>query len=238
MSEERPHRPALDAAEIARELVAAVRDGRLDAKAVDAVLASLVRDLESRGYAMTAGDVGFRFLLQALALGGRSDAIYRMINQDEQPGYGYQLKKGATSLTEAWDANNSSSHNHFMLGQVTEWFYKDLAGIDCDPSGPGFKKIVIHPAPVGDLAWVKGGYSSIRGRIVSEWKRDGDKFTLKVSIPANTTATVFVPAKSADEVKESGKPAKQSEGVKFLGPEKDRAVFAVESGEYVFESRF
>jgi len=204
----------------------------------DAVLASLLRDVESRGYAMTAGDVGFRYLLQALASGGHSEAIYRMINQDDKPGYGYQLKKGATSLTESWDANNSSSHNHFMLGQITEWFYKDLVGIDSDPAGPGFKKIIISPQPVGDLTWARASYDSIRGRISSEWRRDGGKFTLKVTIPANTTATVFVPVKSGGEVTESGVPAGQSKGVKFQRQEKERAVYAVESGAYVFESRF
>ena len=92
------------------------------------VLAALVSDVEQHGN--TTGDIGFRYLLQAFVQGGRSDAIYRMINQDEKPGYGYELKKGETSLTESWDANLNSSHNHFMLGQITEWFYKDLAGID------------------------------------------------------------------------------------------------------------
>lgn len=187
---------------------------------------------------MTASDVGFRFLLQALALNGRSDVIYKMINQSDKPGYGYQLKMGATSLCESWDANDISSHNHFMLGQITEWFYKDLAGIDSDPAGPGFKKIIINPHPVGDLKWAKASYDSIRGRIVSDWKRDGDKFTLAVTIPANTTATVFMPAKSADGMTEGGKAARQSTGVKFLRQEKERAVFAVGSGQYVFESSF
>ena len=203
----------------------------------DAVLASLVRDVESRGWTMTAGDVGFRSLLQALAQGGRSDVIYKMINQDEKPGYGYQLKMGATSLTESWDANRSSSHNHFMLGHITEWFYKDLAGIDTDPAGPGFKKIVIHPQPVGDLTWVRASYDSIRGRIVSSWKREGGKFTLEITIPANTTATVFLPARDGGEVLEGGRPAGQSSGVQPLRQERDRAVFGVASGNYVFESR-
>ncbi|HPU56191.1 MAG TPA: family 78 glycoside hydrolase catalytic domain, partial [Verrucomicrobiota bacterium] len=90
-------------------------------------LQTILRDLESREYGPSAGDVGFRYLLQALAQSDRSDAIYRMINQDSRPGYGYQLARGATSLTEAWDANANSSHNHFMLGQVIERFYKDLA---------------------------------------------------------------------------------------------------------------
>lgn len=202
----------------------------------EAVFSSLVSDVESRGYAMTAGDVGFRFLLQALALGGRSDVIYKMINQDDKPGYGYQLKKGATSLCEAWDANNSSSHDHFMLGQITEWFYKDLVGIQPDRTGAGFRKTIINPSPVGDLQWARATYDSIHGPIACGWKRDGDHFTLTVSIPANTTATVFVPASSADKVTESGKLAQQSNSVSFLRQEKDRAVFSVESGDYTFVS--
>ena len=201
------------------------------------VFASLVSDVEAHGDSMTAGDVGFHFLLRALARGGRSDLIYKMINQEDKPGYGYQLKMGATSLCESWDANSISSHNHFMLGQITEWFYKDLAGIRTDPTGPGFKKIIINPQPVGDLTWAKAIYESIRGTIVSDWKRDGDKFTLNVTIPANTTATVFVPAKSAGRVMESGKPMKQSAGVKFLRQENDHAVYVVGSGDYTFESK-
>ena len=70
-----------------------------------------------------------------------------------------------------------------MLGQIQEWFYHDLAGIQSDPDSAGFKKIIINPQPVGDVTWVKASYNSIRGKIVSDWKRDGGKFTLKVSIP-------------------------------------------------------
>lgn len=204
----------------------------------NAVCASLVRDVEARDYAMTAGDVGFRFLLQALTLGGRSDVIYKMINQDDKPGYGYQLKMGATSLCESWDANNTSSHNHFMLGQVTEWFYKDLAGINSDPAGPGFKKIIVNPHPVGDLMWARASYNSIRGTIISDWKRERDKFTLTVTIPANTTATVFMPAKTESPVTESGVAAERSNGVNFLRRQNDRAVYEVGSGQYTFASLF
>jgi len=211
--------------------------GMVEPQHRDAVLASLVRDLELNGHAVTAGDVGFRYLLQALAQGGRSDLIYQMINQDDKPGYGYQLRMGATSLTESWDANRNSSHNHFMLGQIIEWFYKDLCGIDCDPAGPGFKKIIIRPQPVGDVTWARASYDSIRGRIVSDWKRGGDRFTLKLTIPPNTTATVFLPSKDGGEALEGGIPAGQSRGVQALRQEGDRAVFAAASGEYVFESR-
>jgi alpha-L-rhamnosidase len=203
----------------------------------NAVLASLVKDVESHDAQMTAGDIGFRFLLQALAQGDRSDLVYRMINQDEKPGYGYMLKKGETSLTEAWDANLTTSHNHFMLGHITEWFYKDLVGIDCDPAGPGFKQIIIKPNPVGDLKWAKASYDSVRGKTSTEWRRDAGKFTLNVTIPANTTATVFLPAKSAETVTEGGKTLAETAGVKFLRQENDRAVLAIESGEFNFEVR-
>jgi alpha-L-rhamnosidase len=201
-----------------------------------AVLAALLKDLEANDGQMTAGDVGFRYLLQALAQNDRSDLIYRMINQDEKPGYGYMLKMGATTLTESWNAKLTASHNHFMLGHINEWFYKDLAGIDGDPTGPGFKRIIIKPQPVGDLTWVKASYDSVRGKISSEWHREGGQFELKCRIPANTTATVFVPAKSDSAITENGKPANQAAGVKFLRQEANHAVFAVASGDYHFSA--
>ncbi len=202
------------------------------------VLNAIVQDVQRRGNALTAGDVGYRYLLRALADGGRSDVIFAMNNQSDKPGYGYQLKMGATSLTEAWNAERRSSQNHFMLGQIIEWFYHDLAGIGTDPAGPGFKKIIIRPQPVGDLTWVKADFDSIRGRIASEWKWKNGTFFLKVMIPANTTATIFVPAKPATEVTESGVPAENSQGVTFLRQEDDRMVYEVGSGQYEFHSRF
>jgi alpha-L-rhamnosidase len=211
--------------------------GLVDANNRAGVLEAIVRDVRAHTNALTAGDVGYRYLLRALAEGGRSDVIFDMNDQSDKPGYGYQLKMGATSLTEAWNARRGSSQDHFMLGQIQEWFYHDLAGISCDLAGPGFKKIIIHPQPVGDLTWVRASYKSIRGEIVSDWKRSVDKFALSVTIPPNTTATVFVPAASADAVTESGRPAMHSYGVSFLRTENGCAVFAVESGSYEFESK-
>ena len=76
-----------------------------------------------------------------------------MNNQSEKPGYGFQLKHGASSLTEAWDTGFGSSQNHFMLGQINEWFFRDLAGIQLNPEKPGFSQIIIKPALVGNLTW-------------------------------------------------------------------------------------
>ena len=123
-----------------------------------------------------------------------------------------------------------------MLGQIQEWFYHDLAGIQNAPDSAGFKKIIINPQPVGDLTWVKASFRSIRGEIISDWKLMNGTFTLKISIPANTSAMVHVPASSPDDVTEGGGPAGTSHGVTFLRLEKGRAIYNVESGDYVFKS--
>ena len=198
------------------------------------VVDAIVQDIHAHGNAWTAGDVGYRYLLRALSDGGRNDVIFEMTDQTNKPGYGMQVAKGKTSLTEAWDGG--SSQDHFMLGQIQEWFFHDLAGIQNSPDSAGFKKIIIVPHPVGNITWVRAGYDSIRGRIVSDWKRNGEKFQLNVTIPPGTTAEVFVPAKSASEVTESGKPVDQSKGVSFLRVENNCAVFQVNSGHYQFEA--
>lgn len=200
---------------------------------------SLVSDIRRRGNAFTSGEVGYRFLLGALAQEGYSDLIYAMNNQTEKPGYGYQIKKGATSLTEKWDAGVGSfgSQNHFMSGQINEWFFHDLLGIGVEADGAGFRKSIIKPMPVGDLKWAKGSYNTVSGTIRVEWKRENSTFNLKLSIPANTSATVYIPSKAENSVTENDLRAAKSKGVKFLRMEKDRAVYEVGSGEYNFESK-
>ena len=116
-----------------------------------------------------------------------------------------------------------------MLGQIQEWFYHDLAGIRS--AGPGFKQIIIAPQPVGDVTWTRATYDSVRGKIVSDWKRDGTAFTLKVVIPPNTTATVYVPATAGAKVQVN------HPGASFLRAENGCQVFATGSGNYTFTSR-
>ena len=158
-------------------------------------VASLVDDVRQHGNALTAGDVGYRYLLRALADAGRSDVVFDLNSQAERPGYAYQLKLGATSLTEAWDADPKSSQNHFMLGQIVEWFYRDLAGIGQEARSVAFERIVIAPQPVGDITSVHASVNTIRGRIASEWTHTNGQFVLTATIPANATATVSVPAR-------------------------------------------
>jgi alpha-L-rhamnosidase len=202
-----------------------------------AAVEDIVRDIRSRGNSLTAGDVGYRYLLRALADNGHSDIVFSMNQGADHPGYGMILAKGNTSLPEPWDGGNQASSNHFMLGHIMEWFYADLAGIRPDPAVPGFQRIVIKPTPVGDVTWVKAHYDCGYGRITSNWKRSGDGLAMEVTIPTNTTATVFVPGGNPKSVTESGRPAGRAEGVTFLRIDTAATVYEVGSGTYRFTSR-
>ncbi len=193
-----------------------------------AVVANIIADIEKHKYAMMVGEICLPYLQRALASAGRSDVLYGMNNQTDVPGFGYQLKMGATALCETWDAGRDNSQSQFMLGHITEWFYHDLVGIQLDPQSPGFVHFVIHPAIVGDLTAVKGHYHSVRGEIVSEWKRDGQRFTLHTVIPLGTTATLKLPA--------TEKPAADIPGLKFVELTGGIAVYEAASGDYTVET--
>ena len=220
----------------AMPLVMGLVDGDRRSLVVDA----LVADIRKHGNALTTGEIGYPYLLRALAQAGRSDIIFAINNQSDKPGYGYQLKHGATSLTEKWDGSVGSfgSQDHFMSGEIIEWFYGGLVGIQPDPDGPGFKKIIIKPTPVGDIKSVKGTYDSAQGKIESEWTRANGVMHLNVTIPANTTATVYMPTTRGAAVTEAGKPAATAVGVHFLSSNNDYAIFAVTSGTYSFRSPY
>ena len=123
-----------------------------------------------------------------------------------------------------------------MFGQINEWFFRHLTGIQGDPDGPGFQKIIIKPAVVGNLTHAEGSYVSVRGKIVSAWRRDGTRLTLNVTIPPNTTATVYVPTNDPATVTESGHPAAHSPGVTPLPSVTGAPAYHVGSGDYVFAS--
>jgi hypothetical protein len=161
------------------------------------LIAALVRDIGGRGFAPTAGDVGFRHVLRALAAHGRSDVIAAMNLQTAQPGYGYQLARGATALAETWSADPACSQNHFMLGHIMEWFYADLAGLAPDPAGPGFARVIVRPQPVPGVTWARVAHDSPRGRVAVAWRIEAGGFHLDVELPPNVTATVVLPGQPA-----------------------------------------
>jgi len=183
---------------------------------------------------LDTGMLGTYFLIQYLQETGRSDLLFTIFNQNTYPSWGYMVSQGATTFWEQWNGYWSQIHSCFT--SPGGWFYQGLAGIRPDETAPGFKRILIKPAVVADLTWVKCGYDSIHGHLDSYWRRDGDQLTMEITIPANTTSTVYVPAKEANQVTESGKPAAQAEGVKFLRVENNAAVYVVGSGTYRFQS--
>jgi len=124
-----------------------------------------------------------------------------------------------------------------MFGSVSEWFYRGLGGIEAAPDAAGFDRIIIRPQPVGDLREVKAHYDSVRGRIVSEWSRKGDKFKLRVRVPVGVVATVFLPAKDGTAILAGNRPVERAPGVMGLRKERGVAVLAIGSGEYEFRSQ-
>jgi len=202
------------------------------------VLERVITDIRKRGNQQTAGDIGFSYLLETLARYGRHDVIYDMTIRTNMGSYGFIVNNGWTAMPEAWDANTGASMNHCMLGHIQQWFLGSIAGIRPEPLTPGFERFVIAPEPVGNIKWARGEYQSIRGRIVSAWKIENGNFRLNITIPANTTAIVFVPSAGADDVRESGKPAATATGVKFLRYENRRAVFEVAPGNYEFTAKY
>lgn len=192
------------------------------------VLEALVKEIATRGHA-SAGAIGTRYLWRVLTDAGRAELVYRLVTNPEMPGYAYQLKRGNTALAESWTAQTGASQNHFFLGPVIEWFYGDLAGILPDEAAPGFKHTIIRPHPVAGLEWVEAAHETPHGRVAVRWEQKGGVFRLVVEVPANTTATVYVPARDGEDVR-----VEDARGVTAAGREGDRAVFRVGSGRYEF----
>ena len=129
------------------------------------IVANLIRSVKENNNALTAGDIGYRYLLRVLEQEGQSQLIYEMNSKTDVPGYGYQLSKGATSLTESWAALKYVSNNHMMLGHLMEWFYSGLGGIRQTSESKGYENILIEPEIAGDITWAETTYNSVHGEI-------------------------------------------------------------------------
>jgi hypothetical protein len=211
--------------------------GLADSATRVAILANLVDSINRGNKALTAGDIGFHFLVSALDEGGASQLLFDMNARDDVPGYGFQLKKGATALTESWPALENVSNNHLMLGHLMEWFYSGLAGIGQSDSSVAYRDIVIRPEPVGDIHWANGSFVSPYGLIGSSWKKENGRFYLQATIPVNTHATIFLPAGPSNQLLEKGAPVVTQKNCRLLGYKEGKALIRVTSGVYEFEVR-
>jgi alpha-L-rhamnosidase len=203
----------------------------------------LEEDIKSNGWHLSTGFIGVSYLLPDLTEFGKIDTAYRLLLQDTFPSWLFPVEHGATTIWERWDGwtpekgfqdPGMNSFNHYSLGSCGEYLFGYLGGIRS--ASPGYKTILIDPIIGPGLTWAQASYNSIQGRIATNWKRNGQRLTLKVTVPPNTTATVCVPAMDAAKVTESGRPAASAEGVRFVRQEKEKAVFEVGAGTYSFAS--
>ncbi len=202
-------------------------------------------DIKAKGNHLSTGFVGVSYLLPVLTRAGMVDTAYDLLLQDTFPSWLFSVKHGATTIWERWDGwtpdkgfqdPGMNSFNHYSLGSCGEWLFDSAAGIGWDPSAPGYRHIIVKPQTKSPLNWVNAWHDSMYGRIETSWKREGSAVTLKVRVPANSSATIFVPAGDASKVTEGGVAAAHANGVKYLRTESGAAVYEVGAGTYTFES--
>ena len=174
---------------------------------------NLIDDIRSRGNALTAGDIGYRYVVQALQDGKASDVLFDMNSRYDVPGYGYQLACGETALAESWQSRDYLSHNHCMLGHLYSWLFSGIGGISQAPGSTAYREIVIDPQIVGDIRSARTSFRSPYGMIRSEWEDTPEQFRLTVEIPANTSARIHLPVFEKPVVLESGIPVHRTEGI-------------------------
>ncbi|NOX67139.1 MAG: family 78 glycoside hydrolase catalytic domain [Chlorobi bacterium] len=201
----------------------------------EAVLNNLVDNIFKHKGHLSTGILGTKYLMEALWKNDKTDIAYLIVSRKDYPGW-INMIKDRTTLSENWDPD-SRSNNHVMLGSIDSWFYKALAGIDVDESGPGFKKFNIKPFVPPGISFVKASRETIRGKVSSFWKIKDDQFELDISVPVNSSATVYIPSANTEDVTENGIRASKSEGVTFLRQDDKYAVYSVLSGQYNFTSK-
>ena len=206
----------------------------------------LVENIKRNGNHLTTGFLGVSYLVPVLSDMGYDTTAYRLLEQTEAPSWLYSVTTGSTTVWETWDSLvidpdgsskvNATSFNHYSYGSVCEWLYKGVAGIDRDEENPGFKHFILKPTLAGSLNHAKASYDSAYGTIVSEWSVDNNnKLTYKAEIPANTTATLYLPEPiEGKTVTESGNELADVTGVIFKGNTDGKAVYELQSGSYEF----
>ena len=195
-------------------------------------------------YSLMTGFIGTSWISKALSESGLGELAYRLLQNNRYPSWLYAIDQGATTIWErlngytvedGFGGNNSmNSFNHYSFGAVGQWMMAYSLGIQRDE--PGFQKFILQPEPdpTGTMTWAEGRYDSMYGRIASAWKIQGNTLTYRATVPANTSAMLYLPAASAAAVKESGEDAARADGIEFLRYENGKAVYRLKSGSYEF----
>jgi len=193
---------------------------------------------------ITTGFVGANLISNVLTDFGYVDLAYLLLNRKEYPSWLYPITKGATTIWERWDGikpdgmfqdPGMNSFNHYAYGAIGDWLYRVVAGVEIDPLNPGYKHIIIRPQPGSGLSYASASHQSMYGKIESSWKIENDYFSLSVTIPPNTQATVFLPSAQINEVFENGKSLKDVKGIVNYFQDGNAIKIEVGSGRYRFE---
>ena len=201
----------------------------------------LAADIQAKGGHLSTGFLGVSYLLPVLTQAGKANVACQLLLQDTFPSWLFSVKHGATTIWERWDGwtpdkgfqdPGMNSFNHYSLGSCGEYLFGYVGGIRA--ASPGYKTIRIDPVLCPGLTWAKTRYESIRGTVSTSWKREGNRLELDVVIPANTTATLCLPAKGPEAVTEGGAPAREAKALTFLKFEDGKACFEAGSGTYRF----
>ena len=206
--------------------------------------ARLAQNVKDYNDHLTTGFLGTPYLCQVLTRFGYTDIAYKLLMQETYPSWLYPVKMGATTIWERWDGlkpdstfqtPGMNSFNHYAYGAIGDWLYRTVAGIDTYTDAPGYKHIRIMPHIGGSLSYANADLETYFGTVSSHWKNENDMLHLEVEIPANTIATIYVPAKSAENILESGNALSAAKEIKVTGIEKEYVVLNVGSGKYHFE---
>ena len=213
--------------------------GMVDAKDEARVFQNIIDRIVRDRLHISTGVIGTSWLMRELTKRGRADVAYTIATQKTYPGWGYMVENGATTIWELWNGDTANpsmnSHNHvMMLGDLLVWVFEDLAGIKTHPNHPGFKWLWMKPHPTETLNFVKASYKTPNGQVKSEWLLKDRIFTWKITIPEGVRANILVPASSADEIRESGKPLSETEGLKYVRIQENRVNLEIGGGDYVF----
>jgi alpha-L-rhamnosidase len=200
-------------------------------------------------YSLMTGFIGTAWISQALSEHGSPDLAYKLLQNDKYPSWLYPIDQGATTIWERLNGftrengfgnnNSMNSFNHYSFGAVGRWMMAYSLGIQRDEKNPGFKHFILQPEPdpTGQMTWAKGFYDSMYGKISSSWKLQPGILTYQATVPANTSATLYLPAPSEKDVLENGKSIAASRGVRFIKFENGKAVYELAPGNYTFMSR-
>jgi alpha-L-rhamnosidase len=202
----------------------------------------LVEDVRRRGH-LTTGFLGTPHLLSVLTRFGYLDEAYMLLNREQYPSWLYPVKRGATTIWERWDGQkpdgtfqdaSMNSFNHYAYGAVGDWMYRVMAGINIDPSAPGYKHALIEPLPGGGFTRVRASLETQYGRLGSAWELSDGMFALAVEVPPNAHATVRLPRAAGTRVHEGGDSLAAASGIVSHRPDGDSELVEIDSGKYYF----